>query len=247
MQTQCPECQTTFNITQQHLDIANGQVRCTQCQTIFDGHANMHRPQEPPHLDDIAHIKPHQESPNKSDTRPNPLIFPDLIEQKNTKPSWGNTLKNVLLGLVSTALLATLLIQVAYLKRSELARIAPLAPYIQQACRTIAQCTIPAQRALEQFRLESRNVYAHPNTANALVVTATFSNQAEFRQAYPTLMLSMSNVRGQEVATRRFTPAEYLDKFSTADAGMAPQQSSSISLELADPGEQAMAFEIDFQ
>ena len=247
MQTQCPECQTTFNITQEHLDIANGQVRCTQCQTVFDGHVNMQHaePQEPPHLDDIA--KPPQESKNTKVTNINPLIFSDLTKDAVDKSAWGKTLKSITLALFSMALLAILLIQIAYLKRSELVRIASIAPYVQQACSAIPLCIIPTQRALEQFQLESRNVYAHPNTANALVVTATFSNKADFQQPYPTLILSMSNVRGQEVATRRFTPTEYLDKFSNADAGMAPQQSSSISLELADPGEQAMAFEIDFQ
>lgn len=253
MQTQCPECQTTFNITQQHLNIANGQVRCTQCQAVFDGYAHMQNSisPEPPQLDDIADdiasLGSNADISPQSKPKPSALIYSDLLEDDYNKPRLGSILAQCFFTVLSLLLLAVLLLQLAYLKRNELAKVPELAPYIHQACNTIPQCVIPIQRALEQFQLESRHVYAHPNIAKALVVTVTFRNNASFTQPYPTLLLSMSNVRGQEVATRRFLPDEYLDKFSDVGTGMASQQSSSISLELADPGDQAMAFEIDFQ
>jgi len=252
MQTQCPECQTTFNITQQHLNIANGQVRCTQCQAVFDGYASMQDSSvpEPPQLDEIAQTARNTNLGNTTDINshtPNSLIYSALLEEDNNTPGLASALSQALFTLLSVALLIILLLQFAYLKRSELADIPKLTPYIHQACDSVQQCNIPAKRALDQFQLESRHIYAHPNTAKALVVTATFRNNASFTQPYPILVLSMSNVRGQEVATRRFLPAEYLDKSSDEEAGIAAQQSSSISLELADPGDQAMAFEIDFQ
>lgn len=247
MQTQCPECATTFNITQQHLNIASGQVRCTQCQSVFDGYAYMQdsTSPEPPALDDIAELI---EQPSPDNYTPNALIYSDLLKQESySKPRLARILVRLLLALLCLILLAVLLLQTAYLKRNELSNIPELSPYINQACDLLPACHIPTRRALEQFQLESRHVYAHPNTSKALVVTATFRNNANFTQPYPALVLSMSNVRGQEVATRRFLPSEYLDHFSDPSAGIAPMQSSSISLELADPGDQAMAFEIDFQ
>ena len=251
MQTQCPECQTTFNITQQHLNIANGQVRCTQCQAVFDGYASMQdsNAPEPPQLDEIAQTAHNTNLGNKTDINPhtpNSLIYSALLEDNNTS-GFASALSRALFSLLSVALLVILLLQFAYLKRSELADVPELAHYIHQACDAMPPCNIPVKRALEQFQLESRHIYAHPNITNALVVTATFRNNASFTQPYPTLVLSMSNVRGQEVATRHFVPSEYLDKFSDFNTGIAAQQSSSISLELADPGNQAMAFEIDFQ
>ncbi|MCP3852865.1 MAG: DUF3426 domain-containing protein [Gammaproteobacteria bacterium] len=36
MYTHCPNCDTHFEISQEHLDIANGQVRCGKCDHIFN-------------------------------------------------------------------------------------------------------------------------------------------------------------------------------------------------------------------
>jgi len=36
MQTQCPHCQTFFHITDEQLQLADGQVRCGQCDDVFD-------------------------------------------------------------------------------------------------------------------------------------------------------------------------------------------------------------------
>lgn len=36
MYTRCPKCSTCFRVTDKHLAIANGKVRCGQCQTVFN-------------------------------------------------------------------------------------------------------------------------------------------------------------------------------------------------------------------
>ena len=36
MYTRCPECSTCFRVTDRHLAIANGKVRCGQCQLVFN-------------------------------------------------------------------------------------------------------------------------------------------------------------------------------------------------------------------
>jgi predicted Zn finger-like uncharacterized protein len=42
--TRCPECQTTFRVTDEALKKANGQVRCGRCATVFNAHAELHDP-----------------------------------------------------------------------------------------------------------------------------------------------------------------------------------------------------------
>ena len=37
MYTHCPSCDTCFEITQESLDIAQGKVRCGQCDHVFNG------------------------------------------------------------------------------------------------------------------------------------------------------------------------------------------------------------------
>lgn len=41
MKTRCPHCQASFTVTPQVLAVANGRVRCGQCEQIFDGKAHL--------------------------------------------------------------------------------------------------------------------------------------------------------------------------------------------------------------
>lgn len=42
MYTHCPNCDTHFEITQEYIDIANGQVRCGKCDHIFNALDNLY-------------------------------------------------------------------------------------------------------------------------------------------------------------------------------------------------------------
>ncbi len=42
--TRCPECDTTFRVTDETLKKASGQVRCGRCASVFNGYAELHDP-----------------------------------------------------------------------------------------------------------------------------------------------------------------------------------------------------------
>src|SRR5688572_2487833 len=42
--TRCPECETTFRVTDETLKKANGQVRCGRCASVFNAYAELHDP-----------------------------------------------------------------------------------------------------------------------------------------------------------------------------------------------------------
>jgi predicted Zn finger-like uncharacterized protein len=42
--TRCPECDTTFRLTDETLKKANGQVRCGRCASVFNAYAELHDP-----------------------------------------------------------------------------------------------------------------------------------------------------------------------------------------------------------
>lgn len=254
MRTRCPQCNTVFNITQQQLNLADGHVRCSQCQAVFDGYIGMTEDDndlEPPELDEI--VSSNGDKGNKVDIDPNrpstphSLIYPELLEDDYNIPLWRRALRKIFWTTACLLLLALLLLQYAYYQRAELVEHPQIGRYISQACDLATPyCSIPIKRSLTELQLESRHVYSHPNVAGALVVSATFSNQAKFNQPYPLLVVSMSNIRGQEVAARQFQPEEYLPAETDIEAGMPPGGSASFSLEIQDPGEEAMAFELDF-
>jgi predicted Zn finger-like uncharacterized protein len=42
--TRCPECDTTFRVTDEALQKASGQVRCGRCASVFNAYAELHDP-----------------------------------------------------------------------------------------------------------------------------------------------------------------------------------------------------------
>ena len=42
--TRCPECETTFRVTDETLKMASGQVRCGRCASVFNAYAELHDP-----------------------------------------------------------------------------------------------------------------------------------------------------------------------------------------------------------
>ncbi|MDH5326306.1 MAG: zinc-ribbon domain-containing protein [Gammaproteobacteria bacterium] len=50
MYTQCPQCLTYFQVTPEHLKIAQGNVRCGQCRTVFSALGNL--TEEPPQIEE---------------------------------------------------------------------------------------------------------------------------------------------------------------------------------------------------
>ena len=45
MVTRCPQCQTSFKVTEEHLKIANGAVRCGSCLLVFQARQHWVNPE----------------------------------------------------------------------------------------------------------------------------------------------------------------------------------------------------------
>jgi len=58
--------------------------------------------------------------------------------------------------------------------------------------------------------------------------------------------LSLSNLDGDSLGLRRFSPRDYLGS-APATTLIAPGQSASITLEILDPGKRAVAFSFEFR
>jgi hypothetical protein len=106
-------------------------------------------------------------------------------------------------------------------------------------------CDLPAWREPGTLRVTARDVRPHPSVPGALLITASFSNEARFAQAWPQLELTLTDLDGQSLGLRRFTPAEYLGSEPRSER-IEPGQSAIVSLEIADPGMRALAFGIEF-
>lgn len=142
------------------------------------------------------------------------------------------------------ALLALLIAQSLVAERHVLAADARWRPWLERACSAFG-CTLPVWHEPSTLHILTRDVRPHPSTPEALIISASFRNDARWAQPWPQLDLTLSDINGQAIARRRFAPAEYLGHLHEAPL-IQPGQSASIALEVRDPGKQAVAFEFGF-
>jgi hypothetical protein len=117
-------------------------------------------------------------------------------------------------------------------------------PWMASACARLG-CALPAWREPGAFVVLNREIQPHPSNPQALLVTASFRNDAAWPQDWPQLELALTDLDGSRIGLRRFQPPEYLGGTPSRE-GLAPGQSATVALEILDPGNRAVAFEFDF-
>ena len=102
-------------------------------------------------------------------------------------------------------------------------------------------------RDLESIHLVSRELRSHPVVAGRLRLSATIVNRAQRSQPYPDIEVDLLDAAGRVVLREHFAPSDYLASGNARDSGMTPQAYLPLTLELADPGTQAVGFELHFK
>ena len=113
--------------------------------------------------------------------------------------------------------------------------------------RSTAQLPRSTGGRADRLRLLASNVQAHTGVSNALMISASIRNDATFAQPYPVVTITLADAQGQRLAMRRLQPQEYLDDRAVLRRGLAPGATSVLLLEVADPGDKAVAFEFGFE
>lgn len=82
-------------------------------------------------------------------------------------------------------------------------------------------------------------------SAGLLSVHASITNRAQFAQPLPLLRVEIQDRFGGNIATRDFEPREYLKDPAMATRLLAPGAGAEASLELVDPGTDAVGYRLD--
>lgn len=249
MNTQCPHCRTVFRIGQAELEAAAGRVRCGHCRRVFDARARLQK-ELPLQQDRGPAARGTGDGARQPELdlggdpgRLSGVLLSDLGDGSARRP--GPSRRSLLAWTgVNLVLIAALFAQILLVQRDAFAQDPTLRPVLASMC-TLAGCTLADRRALERIELLRRNVYAHPNVEDALIIDISFTNNAPFAQPYPTLTVNLGNIRGEPLIRRNFRPSEYLGE---AEPGgrMAPGSPLHVTLEVSDPGPEVRTFEIDF-
>lgn len=196
----------------------------------LDGHADP----QPPHDATAAAVPPAQTRTTRS--------APSFARAPRRAPAVGRKRRMLETAAVG-GLLLLLGVQLLLADRARLSADARWRPLVATLCSVLG-CTLPAWREPSAFRVVERDVRAHG--AGMLRVSARIRNDARWAQPWPALQLTLSDAHGRAMATRIFQPREYLGA-SPAQTSLGSGQDVALSMEIVEPGPQAVAFTFDFR
>ena len=251
MQAECPYCHTIFRLTATQLEIAEGLVRCGVCHEVF----NAHEKDAPASARTSTGVSTEKNNLGTKSTAkfrsatdklfeeqskliPDNFRIPDIYQT-------SSRLTNIVWALAIMLISASLVVEYMWFNRNQLLDDSALKPWVMKMC-DFADCELMAMRDTDQIEMLTRNIYSHPNVKDALMVSITMVNHAAFAQPYPAVQIDFSDVRGNVVAARRFSPDEYFQIDKDSLRLLEPNKPVSFGLEIQDPGGQAMTYEFTF-
>ncbi|MFD1259713.1 DUF3426 domain-containing protein [Entomomonas asaccharolytica] len=148
--------------------------------------------------------------------------------------------KHTLLWTILT-LLAVLVLLGQYLRYAapEMSKIEANRAWAEQVCSYL-WCDIPDLVDVQKIITSQLLVRSNPQHDGVLNVDAIIRNDLTVFQPFPVIELRFTDLNGQIVASRRFSPDEYLSHETLKKNKMPPQTPIYISFEIIDPGEEAV-------
>ena len=248
MFTQCPHCLTVYEPTPFLLARGRGKLQCGGCGHEFDALERLSA--EPilasvapvPASEKVPRVVPEHAPEQGSLFEPMRAENPTFVVRRSVAP---RPRRDAPWWIGSTALALLLGAQIVLAQRAELARDPVWRSILLQICDRIG-CDLPAWRDTAALRMMARDVRPHPSVPDAMLISASFRNDAPWPQAWPELQIALSDLDGRPIALRRFRAEEYLGN-TPRDRTLAPGQPVSATLEVQDPGKQAVAFAFEFR
>lgn len=169
------------------------------------------------------------------------FIRPPVVEAPDAPPAKRDWRPYAVIA----ALVAVLLLQIVLSDRERLAADATWRPLVSGAC-AVLQCDVPSWREPAAFTLVRRDVRPAPAQPGVLHVSASFRNDAVWAQAWPTLVLTLSDIDGRRVGSRAFGPAEYMGD-ATLPSTIASGNDVAVEMDILEPAPDVVAFTFDFR
>lgn len=259
--TRCPRCRTLFRVTPVQLQKRSGKVRCGRCMQTFDGFGTLAVEQisapvaaastaaaiEPP----AVHTAPRSSSSKpESPVLPPPPVTPvsapaavtpsppePIVRERSHKSIWAR-------GSIALALL--LLMQSAFVYRSELAARYPAIRSAYSRLCNITGCAVTLPQRPDLVKIEASDVHMIDTSRPGLIqLTATLRSYASYDLAYPALDLVLTNANEHALARRIFVPDEYLDQTRDPKNGISPNAEITVALDLDTSDLNAAGFRLD--
>ena len=142
---------------------------------------------------------------------------------------------------VALVLVIAIVAQVLWLQFATWSVDLQMRPVYELACRYLG-CTLPVMRDLTAIHARNLAVRSNPDVPGSLLVDALIVNEAPFAQPFPSIELRFSSMSGSLVASRRFAASEYLSGELAGAKSMQPRTPIHISIDVDDPGNDAVNY-----
>jgi len=165
--------------------------------------------------------------------------------QQDNTPRSRHWFVTSIFALLNIALLAALIAQASWFHYEKLTKYPVLSSIYQQVCEQLS-CTLPKLEDITRIQSNNLVVRSHPTSHKALIIDAIVVNEADFGQDFPDIALYFSDINKRTVAQRLIHPEEYLSGELLNWIEMPPKQPVHISLEIIDPGKEAVNYNLKF-
>ena len=169
----------------------------------------------------------------------------DFLYQETETVRARSVWSRLAIGIACFALVLLLMAQAAWFHYEKLAKYPLAKQAFATACDYIG-CSLPELSDLSKIRSHNLIVRSHPSAAKALIIDAVVTNEAPFAQDFPKLALYFSDINDQVVAQQVISPDQYLSQEILSWGQMPSDQAIHISIEIEDPGKEAVNYKIRF-
>lgn len=175
--------------------------------------------------------RPSAPPPPPADALPNWHTAP--TRHRRRSPAWGGA---------SVLLLVALLAQGTYFLRDTLASQLPQTrPGLERMCALLG-CTLSLPKNLARLQIVGSDL--ETEATGRLRLTLTLGNRDSHAQAWPVLVLTLTDQRNHPLARRSFAPSEYLADPARIAAGVPPRSEQLLSLPLTVHDLKPMGFDL---
>lgn len=225
--TKCPVCHSIYRVTFPELHLHDGKVRCGQCEQPFNAfRALISIPESLIRIEgDQSALPIHEEinlpPVNELQLASSNLQFSEQAELTNTALTDQNAVpesqlvtRNLVWKQIAAnlALIILLCAQFIYFYRTELAIAIPSSRSILEKSCDLLQCEVKLPKYSALLSLEFSELRINPNhQAEIVTLLATIRNHAPFQQAWPELLLTLTDLTDEPIASRVLLASDYLN------------------------------------
>lgn len=211
--THCPHCKAVFKLRKEHLEMAQGHVRCGSCNSLFLATDNIVSLEKETQKSTMADSVDDATDNLMDDAFGDFKDAPELGLLADAEPAPEKTprkfpVRGLLLSSIALIIgLSCFWYFYLWPNRLELSQNESWRPVLKGSC-AILQCQIPALQKIEQFEVSAIEV--SEAVRGEQQVSLLLKNNADFAQPFPKVRVILSDIKGKQFTTPTFSPAEYL-------------------------------------